>query len=285
MYNLTGAYWIRDEAPYLAEYIEFHILQGFDHFIFYDNKSTDDTAEMMVPYIKAGLVELRQYPPHITQRNNFWMMNHLCKEQEGLTKWLHFHAIDERIWSPGTSLVEALKPFERYAGVAVGWKLFNSNKKGKKEPGLIIERFTSESEEPNHHIKTIVQPGKAVGHAGCPHIFNYVPGNYCVDEYNNKVTSPWNKPSYPMQRFINHHYVTMSKEEFDVKMDKGLLDHPGAENKRRVNAEAQWNGLEASVKGDNTELLAWVEPVKEALRERYKSYPELLAKVTSWYNL
>ena len=31
MYDLTGIYWIKDEAPYLPEYIEFHLMQGFDH--------------------------------------------------------------------------------------------------------------------------------------------------------------------------------------------------------------------------------------------------------------
>ena len=46
MKNLTGIYWIKNEARYLPEYMEFHMLQGFDHFIFYDNGSTDDSINI-----------------------------------------------------------------------------------------------------------------------------------------------------------------------------------------------------------------------------------------------
>ena len=280
------AYWVLDEGPYLPEYFEFHILQGVDKFVLYDNGSTDETYEVCLPYMKAGLLEIRRYPPHITQRNNFFMMDHLCKEQEGHTKWLHFHAIDERIWCPdGRSIPEVLKDYEDQAGLVVGWKLFNSGGHATKAPGLITERFTSESNEPNHHIKTIVQPGLATGHAGNPHIFKYSHGNFAVDQHKNKVNSPWHKPAYPMTELVNHHYVTMSKEEFNQKANKGLLDHPGAENVRRKGAETQWDGLHSGIKGVNTDLLKFTEPVKDALRKRYAAYPELYKKVQRWYNL
>jgi hypothetical protein len=48
MKNLTSIYWIKDEARYIPEFIEFHLLQGFDYFIFYDNKSTDN-LDLTIP--------------------------------------------------------------------------------------------------------------------------------------------------------------------------------------------------------------------------------------------
>ena len=71
MYNLTSIYWIKDEVRYIPEYIEFHILQGFDHFIFYDNKSTDNLLEVIKPYIDSGLVEIRYYPDNVINKKNF----------------------------------------------------------------------------------------------------------------------------------------------------------------------------------------------------------------------
>ena len=59
MKNLTSIYWIKDEARYIPEFIEFHLLQGFDHFIFYDNKSIDNLTEIIFPYIESGLAEIR----------------------------------------------------------------------------------------------------------------------------------------------------------------------------------------------------------------------------------
>ena len=48
MKNLTSIYWIKNEARYIPEYIEFHLLQGFDHFIFYDNESNDNLLEVIL---------------------------------------------------------------------------------------------------------------------------------------------------------------------------------------------------------------------------------------------
>jgi hypothetical protein len=37
---------VRDEGPYLAEWVAFHRLQGFDRFLIYDNESSDDGPEL-----------------------------------------------------------------------------------------------------------------------------------------------------------------------------------------------------------------------------------------------
>ena len=49
VYNLTAIYWIKDEARYIPEWIEFHLIQGYDHFILYDNGSTDKVFEIAKP--------------------------------------------------------------------------------------------------------------------------------------------------------------------------------------------------------------------------------------------
>ena len=158
MYDLTGIYWIRNEGPYLPEYIEFHLLQGFDHFIFYDNDSTDRTEELMAPYVEEGLVELRKYPPELTFGGVMnpkglcdqmgcggkprWVQNYCAHEQIQHSKWIHYHAIDERIFCPdGAKLPDRLKDYEEFPGVSVGWKLFNSNDHLTKPKGLVIENY------------------------------------------------------------------------------------------------------------------------------------------------
>lgn len=250
MYNLTGIYWIKNEDKYLPEYIEFHLLQGFDHFIFYDNKSTDKTVEILSPYIKEGLVELRFYPPSVTYRNNFWLMQHCIQEQRALSKWIHFHAIDERIFTTdGTSIPQFLKSYEMHPGLCVGWLYFNSNNHIEKPKGLIIDNYTQYKEDPNYHIKTIIQPLKThtcapnpdISYPSCPHCFDYLEGS-AVDENLLPLRGPFStKEKYTMNKIRNHHYATMSKTEFDIKCNKGLLDHRGQENKRRIKADLQWN--------------------------------------------
>ena len=46
----------KNEAPYIKEWLDFHIKQGVSHFIIYDNESTDNFREVLEPYIKSGLV-------------------------------------------------------------------------------------------------------------------------------------------------------------------------------------------------------------------------------------
>src|SRR3954452_16246495 len=52
----------RDEAPYLAEWVTFHRLQGVERFYLYDNRSSDDWRSALAPEIDAGIVEPLRWP-------------------------------------------------------------------------------------------------------------------------------------------------------------------------------------------------------------------------------
>ena len=53
---LSIAACVKDEGRYLREWIEYHLWAGVDHFYIYDNGSTDNTKEMLAPYIEGGIV-------------------------------------------------------------------------------------------------------------------------------------------------------------------------------------------------------------------------------------
>jgi hypothetical protein len=46
----------KDEAPYLAEWIEFHRHVGVERFLLYDNLSTDNGREVLEPWARTGIV-------------------------------------------------------------------------------------------------------------------------------------------------------------------------------------------------------------------------------------
>ncbi len=141
--NLTAIYWIKDEARYIPEWIEFHLLQGYDHFILYDNGSTDNVFEIAKPYTDAGLLEFRFYPPGLEQAKNFWLAEECCKEQRGKSKWIDFRSLDERVFCPtGRLVTEFLKDYEQYGGVAVAWEEFGFNGHKTRPKGLLIENYT-----------------------------------------------------------------------------------------------------------------------------------------------
>jgi hypothetical protein len=274
MKKLTAAYWIKDEARYLPEYLEFHLLQGFDYFIFYDNKSTDNTKEVLASYIDEGLVELREYPPHITTRNNFWLMSHLIDELKGKTEWLHFHAIDERIFNPnGEPLPLILEQFNapEIAGVCVCWEQIHSGGLVNRKDGLIIENFRdAQIIDTMKHIKTIIKPDKTLSNTpDTPHNFYTIPNTNTVDENFNIVHGPFNHNNYSMEKIKNLHYVTLSSEEFNNKMNKGVLDHAGMENNRRPNADHYWDFHHQGESKKIYDLDSYIPIIKANLLKRF----------------
>jgi hypothetical protein len=283
MKNLTGIYWIKNEARYIPEYVEFHLLQGFDHFIFYDNKSDDNLLEVISPYIEAGLVEIRYYPPEVNSAKNYWVMDYCIAEQKNKTKWLHFHALDERLFCPtGQNLVEFLAGYENYGGVSVAWNYFNSNGHVERPDGLIIDNFTTAiHDRKGCHIKTVIQPKYAVTTIGTPHNFRYADNKISVDENYNQVHNSHNFQYYSYNKIKLHHYVTLSKEEFEVKMNKGVLDEAGlkySEDARRSDADYEWNKVhEAGIESfEDKSLTVFSQTIKNNIVNRYKNKTHLL---------
>jgi len=285
MKNLTAIYWIKNEAQYLPEYLEFHLMQGFDHFIFYDDGSTDNLLEVVEPY--DDLVEIRQYPENLTVPKNFWLANHCCYEQRGKSKWIHFHSVDERIFCPdGRQIPDFLKDFEGYGGVSVAWEEFNSSGHISKPTGLIIENYTEVARDSQCHIKTIIQPTFAVRFNSNPHNFIFEK-SWAVNENKVRVDGPYCPQDYSFSKIKNHHYRTLSREEFEIKMNKGVLDHgPSQAGVRREQAEDEWSYTHGgpsrwgvTTLHKNTDLLKFVEPVKAAVLARYRDKPELLETI------
>ncbi|KAL2915912.1 hypothetical protein HK105_204616 [Polyrhizophydium stewartii] len=61
-YFLVGVTMIRNKARFVPEWIEFHLLQGFDRLVIYDDRSTDGLRELLETYIREGTVEYLRWP-------------------------------------------------------------------------------------------------------------------------------------------------------------------------------------------------------------------------------
>ncbi len=57
LHDLSVVAILKNEGPYLKEWLDYHLLAGVDHFYLYDNESPDNQAEVAAPYVKAGLVD------------------------------------------------------------------------------------------------------------------------------------------------------------------------------------------------------------------------------------
>ena len=109
--SCTIATLVRDEAAFIAEWIEHHVVLGVGRFVLYDDDSTDGTLGVLRPYIEAGLVVLHHVRDYCigdyevnrrrTKNNNFIqqavMVRHAANVYSAHTRWFIFTDVDEYV--------------------------------------------------------------------------------------------------------------------------------------------------------------------------------------------
>jgi len=130
----------KNEAPYLKEWIEYHILVGVEKFYLYNNNSEDDYQEILEQYIKAGIVTLIEWPEVPGQISAY---KHWYNNYRNETQWVSFLDLDEFICPiKYDTISQWLEKFEKYPVIKMYWQMFgtsgilaNDNKK------LVIEQY------------------------------------------------------------------------------------------------------------------------------------------------
>lgn len=213
-YNLSVVLTVKDESPYLVEFIEYYKLLGVDHFYIYNNNGTDNTPEILAPYIKSGLVTYQDFPGEKMQRIIY---NHAIENYRMETRWMAIIDVDEFIVPlKDKNIPKFLRKYRKYPQVCIHWLLYGSAGHKTKTDGLVIERFNKHSASGNPHVKSIVNPRaviKAVIH------FHSVLGQ-SVNANFEEVTGPLDERA-PIDKIRMNHYVIKSLEEYTNKQKRG----------------------------------------------------------------
>lgn len=245
---LSAVTVFKNEASYLDEWLAFCVLQGVEHFLLYDNSSTDNAREVLEPWIAAGIVELIDWPLHWKAGAQTKAFLDALQRLRGRARWTAFIDIDEFLFSPtGKCVAEVLKDYEEHAGIIVNWQCYGSSGHKARPPGLTIENYFRRARTNwprNNRVKTIVDPARAVEPQSA-HLFKVQEGQSLVTEDFKKVTvvrsangrrrlrhlaallpylpfDPYSKtePSIRQVSVTNlriNHYVTRSEEEMPLK--------------------------------------------------------------------
>lgn len=114
----------KDESRHLGEWLEFHSIMGVEHFFLYDDGSTDDSVDILQPWIEQGLVTLRRS----RNRKQKDIYNHCLRHGAARCRWIAFIDIDEFLFSPEASTLPLImRRYSSLPGVFVHWILFGSN--------------------------------------------------------------------------------------------------------------------------------------------------------------
>ena len=60
---MTLATMVKNKRRWLREWVEFHLMMGFEHIIIYDNESQDEPYEILKAYVDQGLLTYIPWPP------------------------------------------------------------------------------------------------------------------------------------------------------------------------------------------------------------------------------
>lgn len=221
LYQVAACLFFQNEAPYLKEWIEYHRTIGVEHFYLFNNESTDDYVQVLAPYIKQGIVELKNI--HGFSSNFKEQLDHqytayreALRVAKGKVKWLAFIDADEFILPiQENHLMDVLKDFEEYGGVYANWLMFGtSGHKTIPSGQLMIEALTFGMLEVETLGKSIVRPER-VSYCSDVHRFFYHPPYVHVN--TNHETFDWLCPKVSDRLVINHYYTRDEEHLINVK--------------------------------------------------------------------
>lgn len=246
---------IRDEAPYLAEFLKYYLAAGVDHFFFYEKLSTDNFAEVLAPYIRQGIVTLFSDWPNVPISPS--ADQDCILRVIGRYEWVGFLDADEFVVvKDGRSIGDFLSEYRRHPAVALHWRMFGSNGHATRPSAPVIAAYTRRAVLPNRHVKCFVQPTMVANYRNS-HSWFYKGMRCAVNELRQPVTGSISQPPTVMQAWINHYHHKSDEEYFakaargsivtstDVRWENRSLD-------RHIQTEAVNNAME-----DDSAIIYW----------------------------
>ena len=234
-YELAIVAILKNEAPYIKEWIDYHLLAGVDHFYLYDSESEDNLKEILQPYLDNGIVDYEFCPGKCAQ---MLVYNKAIQRYKFFCRYIAFIDADEFIYSKSNKNIlkivdEIFSMNKDIAGLTVNWRVFGSSGQEKANFSKpVLERFlyrafddfSNKNGAVNTLVKSICNP-RFVEIILNPHSAIYFQGKYAVNENGDLVINANNDANTANKICINH-YFTKSKEEFMKKRNRGQADLP-----------------------------------------------------------
>jgi len=207
----------RDEAKYLKEWVEFHLLVGVDDFYLTNHLSVDNYLEVLQPYIDKGIVKITDLLIDVDTKENGFIneellvyhsmpiVNNNIKKSD--SDWIIYLNVDEFLYpTKENNIKDVINKFESNVGqIGVNWRLMGNSNYRLKDDELIIEKLTKSKFKDNigmefdiqRHTKSLIKKESFVSlpsvHYGIIKK-NYLhvdtlgnPNNIEIDKYRTKV--------------------------------------------------------------------------------------------------
>ena len=228
---------MKNEGPYILEWLAYHRVIGFTDFLIYTNDCEDGTVEILDRLTDMGLVrhernEVLIRGPHKSALK--YAFQHPLADRD----WVYIADIDEYLnVKVGDGSVQALIAAHDGADVIpVTWRLFSHNDMIEYEDVSLMESMTDAERAlenggfPKRFVKSIFRRTDDVIRFGLhgPHYADDAtpkwvqPGGRVLDDDDN-LTRPATHYGYDVAQ-VNH-YAVRSLDGYLVKKDRGRANH------------------------------------------------------------
>ncbi len=228
---------MKNEGPYILEWLAYHRVIGFSDFLIYTNDCEDGTVEILDRLTEMGLVrhernEVLLRGPHKSA------LKYAFVHPMASRKWIYIADIDEYLnVKIGDGSVQALIEAHPDAdAIPVTWRLFSHDDMIEYEDVSLMERMTDAERSlndggfPDRFVKTIFHRtseverfglhGPVYAEGSAP---NWIqPGGRVLDDDDN-LTRPAEHFGYDVAQ-VNH-YAVRSLDGYLVKKDRGRANH------------------------------------------------------------
>jgi hypothetical protein len=205
---------VRDEDPYIDEWIQYNKFLGFTRVLMYDINQNASTVLAQLPEKYGKFVRVQHFPQKNAYRSAYFQC---ARPYIGKRIWAAFIDVDEFIvLRKHKSIKEMLVAVAPYGGaVSINRYSFGSSEQQKYAPEPVLSRFQTRATMLDAYVKTI---------AYIPHILRVFPhftvvksGQLRMDTARNVLPVGNTNRNGTDDVAVIHHYHTKSFEEFKLR--------------------------------------------------------------------
>ena len=140
-YRISLCLIFKNEAPFLKEWLDYHLTIGIDHFYLYNNSSEDDYQCVLKPYIDKDIVTLIDWP---YKQSQFKCYEHCFSTYGEESNWISFLDADEFIClRRDNDINQWIKRFDKYPAITIAFLMFGTSGVLKHDYSkMVIEQYT-----------------------------------------------------------------------------------------------------------------------------------------------
>ena len=221
------------EDKYVDEWVEYYLFGlKFDRIYIYDNSEHNVLKYLETKYPNVFIIHSGEASPPPGQARgmraipvyNDWLSKNRALPDNERVRWCAFVDADEFIvLKKHNSINHFLREYCKEGGVSINWYIYGDSKLTAYSPEPVTKRFVWREAKVNQHVRTIVVCDDVESYTEIHGVGNFKPGKNKKDTNGKIVVGPFN-PDGPTDIIYINHYFTKTKEEFNIKKNRGKSD-------------------------------------------------------------